>query len=336
MKRHGDLWKTVISPETILLAYKRAKKGKTWQKTVKRVEENKDEILEQIRQSLIDHTFTTSPYRKKRIFEPKPRIIYVLPFVPDRVVLHALMEPVAPIWNKMFDPGSHACRPGFGQHSASVKAMEYVRKYQYVFQGDIQKFYPSINHNVALEIIQRKIKDRDVLWLFEDIVRSMPGEKNIPIGNLTSQWIGNLYMTEFDHFARALGCRAYLRYNDDFLMFGDSKEELQEWRRKSGIFLDERLKLTLSKDRVYPTWTGVDFVGYRHFPEKVLIRKSTARRVKGRIRRLRFELATNAIELDQARSVVAATLGWMKWANAYHLRRSLRLDELQESIIGAL
>jgi RNA-directed DNA polymerase len=336
MKRHGDLWKTVISPETIELAYKRAKRGKTWQRTVKQVEENKDEILENVRRSLINRTFTTSPYRTKRIFEPKPRIIYVLPFVPDRVVQHALMEPVAPIWNKMFDPGSHACRPGFGQHSASVKAMEYVRKYPYVFQGDIQKFYPSINHNVALEIIQRKIKDENVLWLFDDIVRSMPGEKNIPIGNLTSQWIGNLYMTDFDRFARSMGCRAYLRYNDDFLMFGDSKEELQEWRRRSRIFLDEKLKLTLSKDRVYPTWTGVDFVGYRHFPEKVLIRKSTARRVKGRIRRLRFELATNAIELDQARSVVAATIGWMKWANAYHLRQSLRLDELQESIIGAL
>jgi RNA-directed DNA polymerase len=336
MKRHGDLWKTVISPETIELAYKRAKRGKTWQKTVKRVEDRKDEILDGVRLSLVNHTFTTSPYRQKKIFEPKPRIIYVLPFVPDRIVQHALMEPVAPIWNKMFDSGSHACRPGFGQHSASVKAMEYVRNYKYVFQGDIQKFYPSINHNVALEIIQRKIKDKNVLWLFDDIVRSMPGEKNIPIGNLTSQWIGNLYMTDFDHFARSLGCHAYLRYNDDFLMFGDSKEELQGWRRKSRIFLDEKLKLTLSKDRVYPTWTGVDFVGYRHFPEKVLIRKSTARRVKGRIRRLRFELATNAIELDQARSVVAATLGWMKWANAYHLRRSLRLDELQEKIVAAL
>lgn len=337
MKRYGNLWQQVIDPENIELAYLRARRGKTWQKTVLRVEHNKREILDGVRRSLIHHTFTTSDYRTKQVHEPKERTIYILPFAPDRIVQHAVMHVVAPIWDRMFDSASHACRPGKGQHSASRQAMECVRRYRFTLQGDIRKFYPSIHHDTAIDIIHRKLKDPDVLWLLDDIVRSFPGGRNLPIGNLTSQWIGNLYMNEFDRFVRhQLKPGGYVRYNDDFLMFGNDKGRLQEFRERSRSFLDERLKLTMSKDRVYPVSRGVDFVGYRHFSGYVLIRKSTARRVRGRISRLRYELATKQIHPEKARSVIASTIGWLRWANAYNLRRSIGIDLLQEDICGSL
>lgn len=334
MKRHGNLWPHVTAPETIELAYRRARQGKTWQRTVQRVDKDKDAVLAHVRELLVTKTFTTSEYRTKTISEPKERTIYILPFSPDRIVQHAVMAVVAPIWDAMFDHGSFACRPGRGQHAASRKVMQYVRRYPYVLQADVRKFYPSIDHDVAMEIVERKIKDPDVLWLLNDIIRSFPGGKNAPIGNLTSQWFGNLYLNELDRFIREAGVTAYARYNDDFLVFGDDKKILHRIQNAARTFLSDSLKLTMAKDRVYPTHTGVDFVGYRHFPKKILVRKSTARRMKQRLSRLRYEIATHQIERDRARSTVASILGWLQWANAYNFRRSLGIDALQEKIVA--
>jgi len=337
MRRHGDLWKLVTSPENIDLAYRRARKQKTWQRTVQNVDANKDAVLADIRESLLDRTFTTSNYRQKNVYEPKKRTIYILPFTPDRIVQHALMSVVAPIWDNMFDSGSHACRPGKGQHSASRDVMRHIRKFNYVLQGDVKKFYPSIEHDIAMSLVEKKIKDEGVLWLFGDIIRSFPGDVNVPIGNYSSQWVGNLVMNELDVFVRSeIRPGGYVRYNDDFLIFGNSKEELHRAQDMCRDFLKERLHLTLSKDRVYPVSQGVDFVGYRHFRYYVLIRKRTARRVKQRIRHLRYELATGQIEPERARSVVASTIGWLQWANAHNFRQALGLDGLQEDICGEI
>jgi retron-type reverse transcriptase len=337
LKRHGNLWHLVIDPDNIEEAYRKAKQGKTWQQTVQRVEHRKQEIMDRIRASLVDRSFTTSEYRVKLVHEPKERTIYVLPFAPDRIVQHAVMNVVSPLWDKKFDRDSHACRPGRGQHPASQRVMQFARQYRYALQGDIRRFYPSIHHDTLIEIIHQKIKDPDVLWLLEDIIRSFPGGRNVPIGNLTSQWLGNLYMNEFDRYVRTeIRPGGYVRYNDDFLLFGDDKQALRSAQDACRTFLDERLKLTLSKDRVYPVSQGVDFVGYRHFRDYVLIRKRTARRVKQRIRHLRYELATGQIEPERARSVVASTIGWLQWANAHNFRQALGLDGLQEDICGAI
>jgi hypothetical protein len=215
--------------------------------------------------------------------------------------------------------------------------MRYVRRHSYVFQADVKKFYPSIPHDGAMRVIRRKIKDRRVLQLLEDIVRSFPGDRNIPIGNLTSQWIGNLYLNELDEFVRhRLKPNGYVRYNDDFLLFTDNKAQAHGWRLRVKEFLAEALSLTMAKDRVYPVRLGTDYVGYRHFPEKVLVRKSTARRMRRRVRHLRYQIATGQVELERAQSTIAAISGWLRWANAYHLRRTLQVDELQEEISAAL
>ncbi|MCF7913598.1 MAG: reverse transcriptase/maturase family protein [Spirochaetaceae bacterium] len=335
MKRYGNLKEKIITKENIELAYSRAKKGKTWQNTVQEVEIRKELALEEVRCMMADQTFSTAEYRCKKVYEPKEREIFILPFFPDRIVQHALMAVIAPIWDRMFDPVSHACRPGKGQHSASRLVMENVRRGGYCLQGDVKKFYPSISHDVAMNIVERKIKDQWVLWIMEDIIRSFPGDRNIPIGNLTSQWIGNLVLNELDTYVRhTLKPEGYVRYNDDFLLFSHSKKALREFQDQIREFLKSSLKLTLSKDRVYPVSQGVDFVGYRHFAKYVLVRKSTARRVKKRISHLRWEINKGLVDAKRARSVVSSTEGWLRWANAYNLRQAMHIDEIKEEIDG--
>ena len=176
MKRHGNLFEQIITTENIFEAYRKARRGRGWQDTIKNFDKDLNGNLRDIQQSLIDKTFTTSEYRTRVIHEPKERTIYILPFAPDRIVQHALMSIVAPIWDRMFIHDSYACRVGKGMHRASKRTMEYVRRNKYCLQCDISKFYPSIDHDIMFEIIKRKIKCKDTLWLLKNILYSYPGK----------------------------------------------------------------------------------------------------------------------------------------------------------------
>lgn len=209
--------------------------------------------------------------------------------------------------------------------------MEFVRKNKYCLKMDIRKFYPSINHNILMRILERKIGDKKLLCLLEDIVRSIPGETNVPIGNLTSQWFGNLYMNELDTFIKhKLKIKCYLRYCDDFALFSNDKKQLNEAKHQIIKFLNEELKLTLSKCDLFQTSQGVDFLGYRHFRKYILIRKSTVKRVKKRLVKVKKAYLEGRMPHDKFRSVVASTDGWFKWANSHNLSLSLQLNELKE------
>ena len=336
MKRHGRLFEQIITPENIALAYKAARKGKPRQKAVRAFEQNEEANLETIRQCLVDRTFRTSPYRTKQIYEPKRRIVYILPFAPDRIVHHAIMNVVKPIWESLFIADSYACREAKGIHAGSRRTMELVRANRYCLQCDIAKFYPSMHHDVAYAIIERKIKCQDTLALFRDIIYSPGGGTNIPIGNYTSQWIGNLYLNELDQYLRhQWKVRNYVRYCDDFLLFSDDRGFLTSMKAVIRTFLAEKLRLTMSKCEVYPVRDGVDFLGYRHFPDRILLRKSTARRIVRRFRRLPDLLDAGIINLDQFRSSLASITGWMIWAQTHNLAEKLRLGELTEALHAA-
>lgn len=330
MKRHGNLWDKITHPDNIAEAYRKAKKGKAWQRHVKDFELDVPGNLLRIQKLLCTGKFTTASYRTKTVYEPKKRDIYVLPFYPDRVVQHALLQVLVPIWDALMIPDSYACRTGRGMHDASRKTMQHVRTYKYCFKADISKFYPSVNHNILLSILQRKIKCKPTLALLENIVRSYPGESNVPIGNYTSQWFGNLYMNELDQWLlHTHKVKAYVRYCDDFVVFSNNKADLQKLQCLVKEFLETRLKLKFSKWSVFPVTQGVDFVGYRHFPNKVLLRTSTARRAKKRMSKLLPKFARGELTLDQCRSSIASTEGWIKWACTHNLRTALKLRELK-------
>lgn len=335
MKRHGNLFGKIIELDNIRLAYKKARKGKGWQNTVMWFDENLENNLKSIQTTLINKTFTTSDYAEKTIYEPKKRIIYKLPFSPDRIIQHAIMNVLEPIWNNLMIYDSYSCRTGKGIHAASRRTMEYTKKVYpgYCLQMDISKFYPSINHEILFDIIQQKLKCNDTLDLLKNIIDSMPGNKNIPIGNYTSQWFGNLYMNELDQFLKQeVGVKYYIRYCDDFIILHKDKNYLHELTGIIKGFVTHKLDMSLSRSDLFPLSHGIDFVGYRHFPEYVLIRKSTAKRIKKRLRNLPGQLEIGDITPEQYRSIIASTLGWLKWSNSHNFRQSIGIDKMWEKM----
>lgn len=320
--------------ENLELASKLAQKHKKWRRSVVKFEKNREENLKKIQESLVNHTFHTSKYDTKQIHEPKERTIFILPFFPDRIVQHAIMNILEPLWDKMFIYDSYACRKGKGQHAAVRKCMGFTRKYEYCLQFDISKFYPSIRHDLMKEVIRKRIKDSELLYLLDDIIDSMPGEKNIPIGNYLSQWFGNVFLNELDRYVKeTLKKHEYIRYCDDFLIFGNDKSEMHKMESEIKHFVNERLDLTFSKCSLYHTYQGVDFLGYRCFNSgKLLVRKRTAQRMKRRMKILRKRLDEGRVDLESARSQIASAKGWLKHANTYHLRESIDLWKLEGDV----
>ena len=174
MKRHGNLFPQIASPGNIYLAYLKARRGKRNFPAVKRFARNEEANLQRIYDSLANKTFHTHSYNEKVVFEPKKRMIYVLPFDPDRIVQHALMNVVAPIWERLYIVDSYACIEGRGIHAGSRRTMEYVRRNTFCLKCDVASFYMSVDHDILMEIIKHKIKCKDTLWLIEDILINIP------------------------------------------------------------------------------------------------------------------------------------------------------------------
>lgn len=331
VKKYKNLWKDVISEENIKDAYRKSIKGKRNYSSVKRFELNKEQNLKNIQLALINQTYKTSNYNQRTIYEPKERIIYVLPLNPDRVVHHALMNILIPIFTKMFIKNTFACIKDRGLHKGSILTTKYVKKYKYCLKCDIRKFYPSINHDVLYQMCERKFKEKEILWLLHEIIYSIEGETNVPIGNLPSQWFGNFYMTPFDRYVTEdLGINAYVRYCDDFCLFSNDKSELNKAKVKIELFLRDVLKLKMSKCDLFRTTQGVDFLGYRHFKNYKLLRKRTAKRVKKRLPVILKRFKEGKISQDKFRSCVESTYGWVKWANTYNFQLKLQLAEMRE------
>ncbi len=334
MKRHGNLYEKIYDMDNLRYAFKRASQHKHSKPYVKEIEDNLDYYLTEIQTSLKEGTYKTAPYRTKYIYEPKKRLIYILPFYPDRIVHHAIMNVLEPIWDNLMYYHSYACRKGKGQHRGSRVCAEYVRKYKYCLQCDVSKFYPSINHAILKKIIRKKIKDERLLVLLDKIIDSVEGEKNVPIGNYLSQWFGNIYLNELDTRAKDVyKSKAYVRFCDDFLFFSSSKDELNAIKRDLSTWLGDTLGLTLSECSLFPTSQGVDFLGYRHFPNKILLRKSTAKRDKKKVIELWDEVNNNDnIDYDKALSIIQSMRGWMKHAQSHNLNKAMKLDELLEVV----
>lgn len=334
MKRHGNLYRKIISEENLKLAYQKSRKGKAWQRNVKEIDQQQEYYLSELLHILQNKEYKTSQYKTKMIYEPKFRTIYILPYYPDRILQHAIMNVLEPIWDKLFIYDSYACRQGKGQHKGSLRCMQFVKRNKYCLKCDISKFYPSVNHEKLLKIIKRKIKCKDTLVLLEEIINSIEGESNVPIGNYLSQWFGNLYMNELDQLIKhKYHIKDYIRYCDDFLLFSNSKEKLNQMKLIIEKFITEQLKMKLSKCDLFPVTQGVDFLGYRHFPQGyILLRKTTAKRVKKRLKSLFWKVKHKKISKESAISTIASTKGWLRWANTHNMSLSLKIMELETEI----
>lgn len=335
------MYDKIIQKENLELALDKARKNngrksKRGKAEIAKVLQDREKYISKLHDMLASGNFHTSEYRTRRIYEPKERLLYILPFFPDRIVHHAIMNILEPIWDRLMYYHSYSCRKGKGQHVASVKCMAWVKRYKYILKCDCSKFYPSMRHDVAKRLIRRKIKDRRLITLLDDILDSVEGETNVPIGNFLSQWIGNIYLNELDTFAKQeLKAKAYIRYCDDFIFFSDDKNELHKYKDRCVEFLS-KIGLRLSKGDIFPSTRGLDFLGYRQFPNgKVLVRKTTAVRMKRRIRKSMAEYRKGRIDKEHMQSQLASAIGWIKHANSHHLKLAMKLDEYWKEVRGA-
>lgn len=337
MKRLGKVYDKIISKDNLRVALHNACKGKSSYASVRYIKKHVDEHVDALHEMLKREEYTVSTYREKKIYEPKERLISILPLYPDRIIQHAIMNVIEQYWDSLMISDSYSCRVGKGQHVGSIKCMEHCRKYKYVLKCDISKFYPSLDHGILKAIVRRKIKDTKLIRLIDTIIDSYGDYKGVPIGSYLSQWLGNLYMNDLDMYVKhTLKCKAYIRYCDDFVIFANSKEELKAIQTNVIAFCS-KLKLRMSKCDYYPTTQGVDFLGYRHFPNgKILLRKRTAKRFKKNTRELENMLKHGSISLVSARSKVASMQGWLCHANTYNFSNNLKLNNLMDTINGRL
>lgn len=314
MKRHGNLWSKITSAENIEYAHNMAKRGKGHYSSVQRVERNRQEHLNNARDMLLSKSFTTGTYQvEERMEGGKMRTIYKLPYFPDRIVQHAAMAVCGPIFRRSMIRDTFQSMPERGTADARRRIRLLINQYPYALKMDIRKYYPSVKNNLMKQAVRRKVKCKDTLWLLDDIIDS---HKGLPIGNLTSQYFGNVYLNQFDWWVKQqLGVKGYFRYCDDLILLG-SKDDLIQWQK------DVSQKLSDIGLEVKPSWQiknlktqGVDFVGYVFYHDKTRLRRSIAENFR---RKAIKALATNP--LDALRSLVAYK-GWMMRASCKMLWR---------------
>jgi retron-type reverse transcriptase len=343
MKRHGDLWPNVISFKALLHAAEQARLGKRFRPAVAAFHFHLERELWRLHAELSQKTYRPGAYRTFTIHHPKKRQISAAPYR-DRVVHHALVNVLEPIFERTFIADSYACRKGKGTHAAVRRAQEFMRRFRYVLKADVQKFFPSVDHAILKDRIVRTIKDPDVLWLAgqiidgsnpqEEVLHHFPGDdlftpterrRGIPIGNQTSQFFANVYLDPLDHFVKdRLGIKGYVRYVDDFLVFADDKKQLAEVRGWIGEFLAGlRLRLHPTKQVISPVKNGIRFLGYRVFPTHRLLPKENVHRFRRRVRAMQADYAAGMLEWPTIAQRLMSWVGHARQANSYRLLEGL-------------
>lgn len=326
MRRVNNLFEQIIDLDNIALAHHKAKLGKKHYSEVQLVESNLDYYLSQVHEILKTKTFTTSKYVTKTIYEPKERVIYKLPYYPDRIVHHAVMNIIQPIWDRVFIDDCYSAIPKKGLHAGFLRLRKFLRdesNTRYCLKFDIKKYYPSMNHDILLSLVERKIKCKDTLWLLEDVIRSPGGGNNVPIGNYLSQYFANIYLNWFDHWLKEeKGVKYYVRYSDDGVILHEDKGFLQSLLYEMVDYLDTNLKLKLNpKTQIFMVdKRGVDFLGYRSFRNYTLLRKSSAKRFKSKLKYIEHNY--NSLDPTYVISAIMSYAGWLKYCDSYNLRKS--------------
>lgn len=321
MKRIGNIFKDICTLDNLHLAYTKARKGKGRRYGVRLFKKNLEVNLQQLQRELIEGTYRTSEYDVFTILDPKERIVYRLPFR-DRVVHHAIMNLLEPIWVSVFITNSYACIKGRGIHGVVRHIKRDLKDADgtaYCLKLDIRKFYPSIDHDVMKQIIRRKIKDVRLLYLLDEIIDSAPG---VPIGNYLSQFFANLYLSYFDHWLKEeKRVKYYYRYADDIVILGPNKEYLHGLFTDIDTYLRDRLRLEVKGNyQVFPVDArGIDFVGYVFRHTHILMRKS----IKKRFCRKAASLNKKNLTAREYRQRIAPWLGWAKHCNSKHLLKTV-------------
>ncbi len=314
MKRLGELYYRICSFENLVLADMKARKGKTHRSEISTHDSNQVKNLARLHLKLVFRTYKTSPYEIFTVREKKEREVYKLPYYPDRITHHAIMNVLEPVFVKNFTTDTYSCIKGKGIHGAFKKFRNDLQDRSgttYCLKLDITKFYPSVNHDILKKQLRRKFKDQDLLWLLDEIIDSAPG---LPIGNLLSQFLANFYLSPFDHWLKEVKrVKYYYRYADDLVFLSGNKEYLHKLQEEISWYLENNLELQLKDNwQVFPVdKRGVDFIGYVFRHDYIRIRKSIK------------QSFARAIARGAGLQSINSYLGWAKHADANHLIKKL-------------
>lgn len=342
MKIYKNIFERVISAENLFSAWDSFKRDKRNKPDVSQFEWRLEENIFELHRELQRKTYRHGPYEGFYIKDPKQRHIHKAT-VRDRILHHAVFSVVNPIFEPTFIPTSFSCRVGYGTHKGVDVLEKITRKVSengtqpcFVLKCDVKKFFASVDHGILLSILERKIKDNDVMCLLRAVIGSYEtapvknrGQKRpwgIPIGNLTSQLFANIYMNEFDQFVKhTLRVKYYVRYTDDFAIVSDNSEYLEKLLLPISEFLENELALNLHPNKIIlrSLCQGIDFLGYVIFPKYRLIRSKTKQRIVRKLgKKVEEYKIGNINQLDFEQSF-QSYLGVLSHANTYGLRREL-------------
>jgi retron-type reverse transcriptase len=342
------LYPQVHNWSNLLLAHAKAARGKRGREPAARFELRLADELIALRDELRSFTYRPGPYSSFYIHEPKRRLISASPFR-DRVTHHALCNIIEPIFERRFIYDSYANRIGKGTHRALDRCQQFAQRYKYVLPCDVRQHFPSIDHAMLRETLARVIRDDDVLWLCDLILASGEGvlseeyemvyflgddlfaanrPRGLPIGNLSSQFWSNVYLDRFDHFVkRRLGCKAFVRYVDDMLLFADDKATLWTWKRA----IIERLaalRLTIHEERaqVMPVTQGIPFLGFVVYPDHRRVKRRNVVNYRRRLGVLLDAYCAGGISFGELDASVQGWINHVRFGDTWGLRKAVLKD----------
>ena len=313
----------IISLENLLEAWVEFVKGKRKRKDIREFELRLMNNIISLHKDLVSKTYRHSAYESFKINDPKPRNIHKAS-VRDRLLHHAIYRKLYSFFDKTFISDSFSCRLNKGTHRALNRFRSFVWKVSknntktcWILKCDVKKFFASINHEILMSILDKYIQNGDILWLLNQIIESFCSVKRgvgLPLGNLTSQLLVNIYMNEFDRFVKhKLKIKYYIRYCDDFTIFSKEKNWLENLIQPVKNFLWNKLKLTLPPNKIFikTSASGIDFLGWSHFPDHRVLRTTTKKRMIKRIKE------------SPTMETINSYLGLLKHGNTWKLRQEI-------------
>lgn len=321
-KRYNNLFDKIVDTKNFWDAYRKTARGKRNTRGYLEFRYNEASNMKNLIELVKSGEYTRSPGRRFTIYEPKPREIEANPFA-DRIVQHAVNNILTPIFDEVFLPQSYACRSKKGAHRAAIHVQSMLRKFPnaYVLKTDFSKYFKSVDLKILYREIKRKIKCKRTLGLLKRIIRDTGS--GLPIGSLTSQLYANIYGHIVDRWlVHQKSIRTFTRYMDDIVIFGDDWSSMKKLQEELGGFIQKFMKLKFSKWFIRPANRGVNFCGYRIWENFKLIRKSSIRDARMKIRKY-----INKGYPDKLQKFIASWIGHIQWADSYNLIKRFGITE---------
>ena len=321
-----------LTYEKLLEAHNKSKKGKSRKKDLIKFNLKQEEYVMWLYEQLKNGIYKHGGYTEFYVSEPKRRKIEKSRYI-DRIVHRWVVDNfLIPNFQSQFIYTSYACIKNKGMHRSAFYVQNAMRKAKrewgenyYIIKTDVSKYFNSIDKKILIEILQRKIKDKKLMWLINEILYAQKREKGLEIGNYTSQVFANIYLNEVDQYIKhELKMKYYVRYLDDSIIFAQTKQEAKEVLEKVRIIIRKKLKLELNdKTQIFKAKQGVNFCGYKINEYRLKLRNRGKKKLKKKIKKLKTEVKNRKISSHDAKKELAGHIGYIKWADVYNLTSKL-------------